>query len=129
MTAIRYRDDILHIHVRPYAGAVGEGFILMDDNAPPHRARIVRDYLEQQTIVRMDWPARSPDLNPIEHCWDMLQRAIAARPHQPQTLQELQDALQQEWNDLGQAAVQRLIRSMRRRCQAVIVARGSQTRY
>jgi hypothetical protein len=52
--------------VRPYTGDVGKNFILMDDNAPPHRAHIVRDYLEQESIQRMDWSARSPDLNPIE---------------------------------------------------------------
>ena len=67
MTALRYRDEILHSIVRPYAGAVGEDFILMDDNARPHRARIIDQYLQQETIERMDWPARSPDLNPIEH--------------------------------------------------------------
>jgi hypothetical protein len=40
--------------VRPYAGAVGDGFILMDDNARPHRARVVTDYLENETIERME---------------------------------------------------------------------------
>jgi len=79
--------------------------------------------------VRMEWPARFPDLNPIEHCWDMLQRAIAMRSHQPQCLRELQDALQQEWSDLEQLAFQRLIRSMRRHFQTVINVRASQTRY
>ena len=41
----------------------------------------------------MDWPVRSPDLNLIEHAWDILQRAISARPVLPRTLQELKDAL------------------------------------
>ena len=67
MTGVRYRDEILDVYVRPYASAIGPQFILMDDNARPHRARVVEDYLQQETIVRMDWPARSPDLNPIEH--------------------------------------------------------------
>ena len=42
----------------------------MDDNARAHRARITNRYLEQAAIVRLDWPARSPDLNPIEHAWE-----------------------------------------------------------
>jgi hypothetical protein len=36
LSGVRYRDEILHPIVRPYAGAVGDGFILMDDNARPH---------------------------------------------------------------------------------------------
>ena len=67
LTAIRYRDEILHPIVRPFAGAIGPDFVLMDDNARPHRAGIVRDYLENETIERMDGPAVSPDRNPIEH--------------------------------------------------------------
>ena len=59
LTAERYVNEILNVHVRPYAGAIGPNFILMDDNAHAHRARITNRYLEQAAIVRLDWPARS----------------------------------------------------------------------
>jgi hypothetical protein len=62
---VRYRDEILHPIVRPYAGAVGDGFILMDDHCRPHRARVVTDYLENEKIERIEWPSCSPDMNPI----------------------------------------------------------------
>ncbi|GFT31110.1 uncharacterized protein TNCV_1276611 [Trichonephila clavipes] len=65
VTGLRYRDEILDPYVRPYAAAIGNDFILMDDNARPHRARIVEEYLEDHGLERMEWPARSPDLNPI----------------------------------------------------------------
>ena len=58
LTALRYVNEIFDVYVRPYAGAVGENFILMDDNARAHRARITDQYLEQATIVRMEWLAR-----------------------------------------------------------------------
>ena len=69
----------------------------MDDNARVHRARITDQYLEQATIVRMEWPARSPDLNPIEHAWDILQTAVSSRPVQPASVQELRQALLEAW--------------------------------
>ena len=73
------RNEILDNYFRPYAGTIGRHFVIMDDNARLHRARVVEDYLQQETIVRMDWPACSPDLNPIEHVCNMLEGAISRR--------------------------------------------------
>ncbi|KAI3353830.1 hypothetical protein L3Q82_005044 [Scortum barcoo] len=67
LTAIRYRDEILRPLVRPYAGAVGPGFLLMQDNARHHVAGVCQQFLQDEGIDAMDWPTRSPDLNPIEH--------------------------------------------------------------
>jgi len=129
LTGQRYVDVILDVYVRPYAGAIGPEFILMDDNASPHRAMVTNRYLQDATIVRMDWPARSPDLNPIEHVWDMLQKAISSRPVKPTTVQELRRALLEEWVRIPQISIRRLVSSMRRRYQAVINANGHHTRY
>ncbi|UYV65570.1 hypothetical protein LAZ67_3004741 [Cordylochernes scorpioides] len=63
----RYRDEILAAYVMPQALEMGENFLLMDDNAHPHRAGVVDTFLQNHAIARMNWPARSPDLNPIEH--------------------------------------------------------------
>ena len=129
LTALGYRDEILHPVVRLFAGAIGPNFILMDDNARPHRAHVVQEYLQRETIERMGWPAVSPDLNPIEHVWDQLQHRLSQRPNQPQTLDELENALREEWNNLPQQNMVNLIMSMQRRCQAVLRARGGHTEY
>ncbi|GBM18963.1 hypothetical protein AVEN_1583-1 [Araneus ventricosus] len=79
VTGVRYRDEILEQYVRLFRGAVGPEFILMDDNARPHRGLLVDEFLESEDIRRMDWPVISPDLNPIQHVWDALGRAITTR--------------------------------------------------
>ncbi|GBL79764.1 hypothetical protein AVEN_18280-1 [Araneus ventricosus] len=84
---------------------MGTDAIFMDDNACPHRARLLRSYLESETIPQIVWDARSPDLNPIEHVWDMLGRRIADRSVPPGTFHELQQALLQEWALLPQQAI------------------------
>ncbi|KAL0159693.1 hypothetical protein M9458_043418, partial [Cirrhinus mrigala] len=81
--------------VRPYASAVGPGFLLMQDNARPHVAGVCQQFLQDEGIDAMDWPACSPDLNPIEHIWDIMSRSIHQRHVAPQTVQELADALVQ----------------------------------
>ncbi|GFW61027.1 DDE_3 domain-containing protein [Trichonephila clavipes] len=58
---------------------MGLQFLFMDDNAPCHRTVAAEQLLESEDIERMDWPARSPDLNPIEHVWDFLGRRLGAR--------------------------------------------------
>jgi hypothetical protein len=96
LTAVRYINVILDVHVRTYAGAVGPDFILIDDNVRAHRAHIRNRYHKEVTIVRMDWPAKSTDLNPIEHALDMMQTAISSRHVQPTTIQDLRHAIIEE---------------------------------
>jgi len=74
----------------------------MRDNARPHTASLAMHYLNQESIAVMDWPARSPDLNPIEHVWDYIYRWITQRQNRPITLLDLTQALILEWNGLPQ---------------------------
>ncbi|GFU22309.1 transposable element Tcb2 transposase [Trichonephila clavipes] len=67
LTARRYRDEILKPIVVLYAATIGDDIILIDDNCRPHRANLVEDFLFEERIVRIEWPACSPDMNPIEH--------------------------------------------------------------
>ncbi|GFV55082.1 transposable element Tcb2 transposase [Trichonephila clavipes] len=84
----------------------------MDDNCRPHRTNLVEDFLFEEGIVRMECPACSPDRNPIEHVWDALGRRVAGRQPPPQTLQELERALLEEWDRIPQLVINSLIDSM-----------------
>ncbi|UYV74236.1 hypothetical protein LAZ67_11002568 [Cordylochernes scorpioides] len=97
LTGQRYRDEILAAYVMLQALEMGENFLLMDDNARPHRAGVVDTFLQNHAIARMNWPARSPDLNPIEHVWDNLGRRISSLQPPPRNTLELETALTQEW--------------------------------
>ncbi|GBN77164.1 Transposable element Tcb1 transposase [Araneus ventricosus] len=85
--------------------------------------------LQSEDITRMDWPAYSPDLNPIEHVWDMLGRRIAARQPPPTCLPELRRALLDEWCNIPQDQIDNLILSMPRRCKACLASSGRHTPY
>ncbi|GFX33286.1 transposable element Tcb2 transposase [Trichonephila clavipes] len=79
--------------------------------------------LESEDIERMDWPARSQDLNPIAHVWDFLGRRLAARTLPPVTIRELRLALQDEWAAMPQQLIDTLILSMGRRCETCLAVR------
>ncbi|GFW85201.1 transposable element Tcb2 transposase [Trichonephila clavipes] len=129
LTARRYRNEILRPIVVPYAAAIGDDFILMDYNCKPHRANMVEDFLFEEGIVRIEWPMCYPDMNPIEHVWDALGRRVAGRQIPPQTLQELERALLEEWDRIPQLVINSLIDSMPQRCSTLLVVRGNHTPY
>jgi len=125
--AIRYIQQCLAAHVVPFAQLIGQQFLLMQDNARFHVARSVTEYLEETNIQRLVWPARSPDLNPIEHVWDMLGRRV--RNRQPNTLSDLRTALLEEWENIPPEAIRNCIESMPRRMVKVMRKRGGNIRY
>ncbi|GFS47579.1 hypothetical protein TNCV_3133761 [Trichonephila clavipes] len=125
----RYCNEILLPYVRLFRGAMGLQFLFMDDNAPCHRTVAAEQLLESEDIERMDWPARSPDLNTIEHVWDFLGRRLAARTLPPVTIRELRLALQDEWAAMPQQLIDTLILSMGRLCETCLAVRGDHIPY
>lgn len=129
LTGVRYRVEILRPLVIPALRQMGPGAIFQDDNATPHRARVCTDFLQQAGVNRMLWPSNSPDLNPIEHLWDQLERRVRANHPPPANLHELLGWLQQEWAAVPQAFLANLVRSMRQRCVDCQASNGGHTRF
>ena len=86
--SVRYRDEIL----RPVAVPLVQqrNLILQQDNARPHVARVCQDFLANNNIAPLAWPPYSPDLTPIEHMWDELDRRVRKRRSPPATLAQRQ---------------------------------------
>ena len=122
MTAVRYRDEIL----RPVAVLLVQQryLILQQDNTRPHVARVCQDFLANNNIAPLAWPPYSPDLTPIEHMWDELDRRVRKRRNPPATLAQLRNALIDEWNNIPMRTVNALVNSIQKRIRAATAARG-----
>ena len=70
------------------------------DNATAHRARRVREFLENENVEHLDWPTLSPDMNPIENLWAEVSRRLGNMDNQPTTLQEPGWFLIACWRDI-----------------------------
>lgn len=127
LTARRYIDQILRPIVLPRRQHQ-RSFILMQDNARPHTANVTKRFFERHNITLLRHPAMSPDLNPIEHVWDMMGRRLRTEYPNLQNLAALERALQQIWDTIPQALIARRI-NMADRLRAVIENRGGNTRY
>ena len=122
--------DILRRHLLPWARAQFQAnFVLVQDNAPPHRAHNTGNFLRNQDVEVMDWPALSPDMNPIEHIWDRMGRVIRDMDNPPLNVADLRDALRHAWAAIPDDALATLSGGMPRRVAAVNAARGGHTRY
>ena len=77
LTGDRYGQEVILLHVRLFRDAIEADFLFMDHHAQPYRTHAVQQLQESEYIARLDWPAYSPDLNPIEHMWDALGKHIA----------------------------------------------------
>ncbi|GFY32589.1 transposable element Tcb2 transposase [Trichonephila clavipes] len=129
MTGQRYIDEVLLPHVRLFRGAVGDKFVFMDDNATCHRTLAVQDCLDSEGIQRIVWPARSPDLNPIENVRDALGRQVAGRNYPPTNKNTLIRALTEEWDKLPQQLLDNVVQSLVRRVECCITLYGGHIPY
>jgi len=123
--------DILNDMVLPHMQRLfpnGNG-LYQDDNATIHRHGRVMNWFQDHNNMfqHIVWPPNSPDINPIEHLWDELDRKIRNLESPPSSLLELEVFLKQEWMNIEPVILKNLVESMPRRVLAVIKALGGPT--
>ncbi len=101
------------------------------DNALCHKAQIISGwFLEHDNeFTLFKWPPQSPDFNPIEHFWDVVEREIRIMDVQTTNLQQLRDAIVSIWTKFSEECFQHLVESMAWRIKAVLKAKWGPTQY
>src|SRR5262249_214518 len=97
------------------------------DNDPKHTAKVTKDWLEDKDINVLGWPAQSPDLNPIEHLWNEVDRRLRNHPRKRSSKDTLWELLQEVWNGIEPEFCQKLICTMKQRLVDVRTAKGGYT--
>ena len=105
------------------------GYHFQDDNAPVHRARSTQEYIAQNGINGMSWPAQSPDMNIIENVWLYVKRKLQTRVGTIKSKDDLFAEIQRIWMDITPAYIQSLYKSLPKRILNVIRLKGYMTKY
>jgi len=106
-----------------------DDMIFQQDNDPKHTSKKAKKWFSDNKMIVLDWPAQSPDLNPIEHLWHHLKIKLSAYETKATSISELWKRCDKEWNSFTAEICQKYIESMPARVQAVLKAKGGHTRY
>ena len=118
LTGVRYRDAILWPVEVPFVQQ--HHLIFQQDNARTHVARVCQDFLTNHNISPLDWPSYSPDLSPIEHLWDEMDRGVRGLRNAPATLDQLRAALLEERDNIPMRRINALMNSHAQENQGII---------
>ncbi len=122
-------QEILELFKLPSADQLFKDadLISQQDLAPAHTAKSTKSWLNDHGVGVLDWPANSPDLNPIENIWGIVKRKM--RNKRPKNADELNATVKETWASIPPQQCHKLITSMPRRIEAVIKAKGAPTKY
>lgn len=114
----------------PFGDLTFQGnYTFQQDNAPCYRARSTINWLNEREISVMDWPALSPDLNPIENLWGTLVRKVYEGGRQYDTKEQLKAAIIASWDQINAVELNNLVCSMPRRMTEVLKVKGKSINY
>ena len=111
-----------------YYGLDKNSILFQHDNDPKHTAKSVKKWLEYKRLAVLDWPSQSPDLNPIEHIWNEVERRLRDLRGHINSKEDLWEKLQDVWNGIEVDVCRKLIATMPQRIQDVLKAKGGYTR-
>ncbi|GBM36105.1 hypothetical protein AVEN_179101-1 [Araneus ventricosus] len=112
LTANLYVSLVIQPVVLPYMNSIQRG-VFQQDNARPDTTVVTQHAL--QSVDILPWPARSPDLSPIEHVWDIIGRQLQRHPQPALSIPVLRDQVQQAWNSIPQTDIRNLYDTMARK--------------
>ncbi len=129
VNAAIYQEILEHFHASFCWQALWRcaDFIFQQDLAPAHTAKGTKSWFNDHGVTVLDWPANSPDLNPIENLWGIVKRKM--RDTRPNNADELKAAIKETWASIPPQQCHKLITSMPRRIEAIIKAKGAPTKY
>ena len=109
----------------PVSGWADGSGLFQQDNAPCHKAKMVQEWFEEHNnqFEVSPWPPDSPDLNPIQHLWDVLDK-VQSMEAPPCNFQNLKDLLPTSWFQIPQHTFRGLVESMSGQVRAVLEAKG-----
>ncbi len=128
VNAAIYQEILEHFMLPSADKLYGDAdFIFQQDLAPAHTAKGTKSWFNDHGVTVLDWPANSPDLNPIENLWGIVKRKM--RDTRPNNADELKVTVKETWASIPPQQCHKLITSMPRRIEAVIKAKGAPTKY
>lgn len=122
--------EMLQNHLLPFLQQNHRGdWVFQQDNASVHKSRATMAWLSEHGIQVMEWPACSPDQNPIENLWGLMVRTVYADNKQYGNVQELKRAVSSAWNEIQVSTCRSLVESMPNRLFELIENKGGPTHY
>ena len=122
-----YKGIIKDIMLPHAKDKILRGWTFQHDNDPKHTSKLVTELLAQKKVCFLERPSQSPDLNPIEHLWEHIERKISVR--KPSNQHDLFELIKCTWEEIPIDVLINLVDSMPHRCNAVVAAKGFPKKY